>query len=455
MNSPCHKFSVATLITLLPAIAGLHAQPASPVARTPAPLGLLRLQDTTKAGQAPTLAASKFAIDDLSPAGVVGAGKSRKDDVDVLALDAGKVWSRPLRGSPRDVSFVSFLLYASASTIVDLAGVRFGITTIQRVQTLGFGVTKAPGPVDPTRVMARKLRLESEGGIYHVISRGNYRAPVFRGDKTKAAFLHCLNEACGKTGWRIQAWCLRSNHYHLAVETPRANLVEGMRWLQGTFSIRFNRLRQERGHVFQGRYKSLLVDPDGGLGSLCHYIHLNPVRAHLRRVEQLPEWPWSSLHWLMAAKLRPAWYDPSAALAHAGGLRDTAAGRKKYLDYLAWLAEDDPARKAQNFSEMSKGWIIGTVGFAMDMAREHAEAAGHGRRLASDMRIAQEAVWAEELARLLSKLGRPVGDLKKEGKSVPWKLALAAGLKSRTTATNRWLNEAAARRRGTGASERA
>ena len=119
--------------------------------------------------------------------------------------------------------------------------------------------------------------------------------------------------------------------------------------------------------------------------------------------------------------------------------RCTAAGRKKYLDYLVWLAEDEPARKAQNFSEMSKGWIIGTVGFAMDMAREHAEAAGHGRRLASDMRIAQEAVWAEELARLLSKLGRPVGDLKKEGKSVPWKLALAAALKSRTTATNRWL----------------
>ena len=120
--------------------------------------------------------------------------------------------------------------------------------------------------------MARKLRLESEGGIYHVISRGNYRAPVFRADKTKAAFLNCLDEACAKTGWRVHAWCLMSNHYHLAVETPRANLVEGMRWLQGTFSVRFNRLRQESGHLFQGRYKSLLVDPVGGLGPLCHYI---------------------------------------------------------------------------------------------------------------------------------------------------------------------------------------
>jgi REP element-mobilizing transposase RayT len=287
--------------------------------------------------------------------------------------------------------------------------------------------------------MARKLRLESEGGIYHVISRGNYRAPVFRADKTKAAFLHCLDEACAKTGWRVHAWCLMANHYHLAVETPQANLVEGMRWLQSTFSMRFNRLRQERGHLFQGRYKSLLVDPDGGLGPLSHYIHLNPVRAHLRPVATLPDWPWSSLHWLMRPKLRPAWYDPVAALGHAGGLADTPAGRKKYLDYLAWLAEDEPARKAQKFSEMSKGWIIGTARFAKDMAREHGESAGHGRRLANEMRLAQEAVWQDELERLLRKLGRPSGDLVKEGKSVDWKLALAAVLKSRTTATNRWL----------------
>ena len=141
----------------------------------------------------------------------------------------------------------------------------------------------------------------------------------------------------------------------------------------------------------------------------------------------------------MTPKVRPAWYDPGAALAHAGELKDSAAGRKKYLAYLGWLAEDEPARKAQKFSEMSKGWIIGTAGFAMEMAREHGEAAGHGRRLANEMRIAQAAVWQEELERLLRKLGRTAKDLAKEGKSVDWKLALAAALKARTTATNRWL----------------
>jgi len=183
--------------------------------------------------------------------------------------------------------------------------------------------------------MARKLRLESEGGIYHVLNRGNYRSPIFRAEKTKAAFLRCLGETCAKTGWVVHAWCLMSNHYHLAISTPGANLVDGMRWLQGTFSTRFNRLREERGHLFQGRYKSLVVDPDGGVGPLCHYIHLNPVRARLRPVEQLPDWPWSSVHWLMAPRLRPAWYDPTTALDHAGGLKDTAAGRRKYLEYIA------------------------------------------------------------------------------------------------------------------------
>jgi REP element-mobilizing transposase RayT len=290
--------------------------------------------------------------------------------------------------------------------------------------------------------MARKLRLEAEDGIYHVLNRGNYRSDIFRSDKTKAAFLQCLGEACGKTGWRIHAWCLMSNHYHLAVETPRANLVGGMQWLQGTFSTRFNRLRGERGHLFQGRYKSLLVDPAGGLGPLCHYIHLNPVRARVRPVAQLPAWPWSSLHWLMAPRLRPAWYAPDTALQHAGGLKDTPAGRAKYLDYLAWLAEDEPARKEQRFAEMSKGWVIGSASFAKETVRAHAATLGRGRRMTDEPRGAQEAVWRETLAELLRKLRRTEADLAAAGKSAGWKLALAAALKARTTATNRWLGTA-------------
>ena len=101
--------------------------------------------------------------------------------------------------------------------------------------------------------------MEFEGAVYRVISRGNYRGDVFARDSTKESFLKCLGEATEKSGWNVHAWCVMSNHYHLCFTTPQPNLVEGMRWLQATFSIRFNRLRNERGHVFQGRYKALVV----------------------------------------------------------------------------------------------------------------------------------------------------------------------------------------------------
>ena len=283
--------------------------------------------------------------------------------------------------------------------------------------------------------------MESEDGVYHVLNRGNYRTDIFRSNKTKAAFLQCLGEACQRTGWKVHAWCLMSNHYHLAVSTPGANLVDGMRWLQGTFSTRFNRLRQERGHLFQGRYKSLLVDPDGGLGPLCHYIHLNPVRAKLRPVAELAAYPWTSLRWLMDPKSRPGWYQPQPALDHAGELADTPAGRAQYVAYLAWLTEDEPARKAQRFAEMSKGWIIGTTGFAKTMLKEHQGLVGQGRRMAAELRETREALWQEQLTGLLRKLRRTPADLAQHGKSAGWKVALAAALKTRTTATNRWLGE--------------
>ena len=287
--------------------------------------------------------------------------------------------------------------------------------------------------------MARPLRLESESGVYHVLNRGNYRLDLFRSEKAKAAFLACLAEACAKTGWGVHAWCLMSNHYHLAVSTPRANLVEGMRWLQGTFAVRFNRFREERGHLFQGRYKSLLVDPDEGLGPLCHYIQLNPVRAKLRAVTDLPGYPWTSLRWLMQPKERPVWYQPAAALAHAGELADTPAGRRKYCDYLSWLSEDEPAQKAQKFATMSKGWIIGTNRLAKDMYKEHAGVVGQGRRMAREMTETREELWREELLKRLRQRRRGEAELATSSKSAEWKVALAAELKTRTTATNRWL----------------
>ncbi len=131
--------------------------------------------------------------------------------------------------------------------------------------------------------MARKLRVEYPGAIYHVINRGDRREDIFLTDKDRELFLETLQEACGKTGWHVLAYCLMRNHFHLVLETPRANLVAGMKWFLGTYTARFNRRHKLFGHLFSGRYKSLIVDGSGHtyLKTVCDYVHLNPVRAGL------------------------------------------------------------------------------------------------------------------------------------------------------------------------------
>ncbi len=111
--------------------------------------------------------------------------------------------------------------------------------------------------------MARKLRVEYPGAIYHVMNRGDRREPIFRDDEDRQKFLTTLGEACVKTGRQVHALCLMGNHFHLVVETPKANLVAGMKWFLGTYTSRFNRRHRLFGHVFSGRYKSLVVDGSG------------------------------------------------------------------------------------------------------------------------------------------------------------------------------------------------
>ena len=107
--------------------------------------------------------------------------------------------------------------------------------------------------------MPRKLRIEYEGAIYHVMNRGDRREAIFLGEEDREQFLKTLGETCQKTGWQIHAYCLMGNHFHVVVETPQANLVAGMKWLLGTYTTRFNRRHKLFGHLFSGRYKSLVV----------------------------------------------------------------------------------------------------------------------------------------------------------------------------------------------------
>ena len=129
--------------------------------------------------------------------------------------------------------------------------------------------------------MARPLRIEYPGAVYHITSRGNARADIFLMDDDRQVFLDILGNTVEKYNWLCHAFCLLDNHYHLLIETPDPNLSLGMRQLNGVYTQTFNRTHDRVGHVFQGRYKAILVEKESHLLELCRYVVLNPVRAKM------------------------------------------------------------------------------------------------------------------------------------------------------------------------------
>ncbi len=153
--------------------------------------------------------------------------------------------------------------------------------------------------------MARPLRLEFAGALYHITSRGNERKPIYLDESDFEGFLKILGDVCERYNWVIHSFCLMTNHYHLLVETPDANLSKGMRQLNGVYTQWFNRKHRRVGHLFQGRYKAILVDKDAYLLELNRYIVLNPIRAKM--VDSLSDWPWSSWNYVMGQEPIPQW----------------------------------------------------------------------------------------------------------------------------------------------------
>ena len=140
--------------------------------------------------------------------------------------------------------------------------------------------------------MARPLRIEFDGAVYHITSRGNEQKPIFGDDEDRITFLDTVKEVNSRFNWLCHAYCLMDSHYHLVIETPDANLSKGMRQLNSVYTQKFNRRLQRTGHVFQGRYKAILVERESHLLEVCRYVVLNPVRAGV--VERAGEWKWSS-----------------------------------------------------------------------------------------------------------------------------------------------------------------
>ncbi|MFN3843794.1 MAG: REP-associated tyrosine transposase [Rehaibacterium terrae] len=180
--------------------------------------------------------------------------------------------------------------------------------------------------------MARPLRIEFNGALYHVTSRGDRREAIYEDDADRLRFLALLGQVAADFNWVVHAYCLMTNHYHLVVETPDGNLSKGMRQLNGVFTQYSNRRHRRVGHLFQGRFKAILVDADSYLLELARYVVLNPVRAGM--VSDPGAWPWSSYLAMIGVEASPPWLATDGLLAVFGKRRSNAVRR-----YMAFVAE--------------------------------------------------------------------------------------------------------------------
>jgi REP element-mobilizing transposase RayT len=178
--------------------------------------------------------------------------------------------------------------------------------------------------------MARPLRIELSGGLYHVTARGDRQEDIYLGDDDRRQWLAILAHVCQRFNWVCHAWCQMSNHYHLVVETPDANLSAGMRQLNGVYTQWFNRTHQRVGHVYQGRFKGIMVEKDSYLLELARYVVLNPVRAGM--VKDTVRWPWSSYHEMIGKRDAPEWLQTDWVLAQFGAQRQRAI--TKYMEFV-------------------------------------------------------------------------------------------------------------------------
>ena len=190
--------------------------------------------------------------------------------------------------------------------------------------------------------MARPLRIEFPGALYHLTARGNARREIFLEDGDRWMFLSILADLVKRGNWICHGFCLMDNHYHLLIETPDGNLSEGMRQLNGIYTQKFNRNHAKVGHVFQGRFKSIVVDKDAYLLELCRYIVLNPVRAGM--VEHPKDYLWSSYRATAGLTKKPDFLTSDWILAQFGDDRKRA--KKEYRKFvLAGISEESPWEK--------------------------------------------------------------------------------------------------------------
>ncbi len=301
-------------------------------------------------------------------------------------------------------------------------------------------------------LVARQLRFEYPGAVYHVMARGDGGKRVFIDDADAKGFLFRLEQVCQKNGWRVHAWVLMPNHYHLLIETPEPNLTAGMRVLMGAFSQGWNSRHLRRGHVFQGRYKAIPVSGDRAkdasyLKVVADYIHLNPARAGLAggRKGKLVEYPWSSLKHYAKGRLAP-WLEIDRVL-DGFQLDRGPRGRRAYVDWLeARSANPKGVIDTAATAALRRGWYLGEDAFRDKLlklvgnAKRRIHKSGHhsgGALLAHDEQAAEHLI-----TRTTAVLGLAADtDWTLLRKNHREKLIVAAVVKRNTGMKNQWLSD--------------
>ena len=293
--------------------------------------------------------------------------------------------------------------------------------------------------------MTRPPRLEYAGARYHVINRGNYRRDIFQDDGAAEAFERTLREAATRFGWKVTAYVVMRNHFHLALETPEPNLSTGMKWLQGTWARRFNRYRRQIGRPFQGRFKSLVIEDGEGYRRVCDYIHLNPARARVVPVDKIGAYRRSSL-WHYLKGTDAAWMDGAWLLNAIGELQDSPAVWRQYCARLAALMDSKAARESLCARELSRGWCVGGEEFRKVMREQmtgqltqwrERRFAGLEPEAAKEERARS---WEETLRKCSEAADVDLTKLPAK-KSDDGKVVLAMALKATTSVSNGWLAE--------------
>jgi REP element-mobilizing transposase RayT len=252
--------------------------------------------------------------------------------------------------------------------------------------------------------MARPLRIEYPGAVYHVTSRGNEKKPVFKDEQDRLNFLNTLQHATKRYNWICHTYCLMTNHYHLLVETPDGNLSIGMRQLNGVYTQLFNNRHGRTGHLFQGRYKAILIQKDSHLLEVCRYVVLNPVRAKM--VETLEEHPWSSyLATAGRAKPHPC-LTTDWVLGQFSGNRGKA--EREYRQFVKW-----GIGKQSVWADVRGQVILGEEDFAdrfIDHLRRHEEVPEITRSQKYLKRPALEKLFPDDILRNKRKRDRRIAD---------------------------------------------